>query len=258
MSEPTGDRSGDLSGDLSGLYAVIAGSGFESLAGGATGKPPETEFGAPSACVRELRFGSRIVPYLGRHGDDLAIPAHRVNYRANLAALRQRGVSHVLAVNTVGGIRAAPGALAVPRQLIDYTYGRDHSIYDRHSATLRHIDFSEPLCGSIREAILRAARRAGVPCQDGGVYAVTQGPRLETAAEVDRFERDGADFVGMTLMPEAGIARELGMRYACLSLVVNHAAGRGSKGIYEDIEASLQTAKDKALQVLRAFFDVPD
>jgi purine nucleoside phosphorylase len=258
VSDPSGDPTGDPNGDPSGLYAIIAGSGFESLAGDATGTLPETEFGAPSACVRDLRFGSRIVPYLARHGDDLAIPAHRVNYRANLAALRQRGVSHVLAVNTVGGIHAAPGALAVPRQLIDYTYGRDHSIYDRHSATLRHIDFTEPLCGAIREAILRAARRAGVPCQDGGVYAVTQGPRLETAAEVDRFERDGADFVGMTLMPEAGIACELGMRYACLSLVVNHAAGRGRKGIYEDIEASLQAAKEKALRLLRAFFDVLD
>jgi purine nucleoside phosphorylase len=144
----------------------------------------------------------------------------------------------------------------VPRQLIDYTYGRDHSIHEGKSANLRHVDFTEPFCPVLRTALLGAARHAGVDCHDGGVYAVTQGPRLETAAEIDRLERDGADFVGMTLMPEAGLARELGMRYACLSLIVNDGAGRGEKGIYDDIEASMRTATDRAQSVLRALFRI--
>src|SRR5690606_41710983 len=137
---------------------------------------------------------------------------------------------------------------------IDYTYGRDHSIYDGESATLDHIDFTEPFCGRLRAGLLAAAAAARVACHDGGVYAVTQGPRLETAAEVDRLERDGADFIGMTAMPEAALARELGMRYACLSLIVNQAAGRGEREIHEDIEATTARARERAMRVLAAFF----
>jgi len=237
-------------------YAIIAGSGFAGLAGGQPGRRPLTGFGMPEAPVRELEYGGRRVLYLARHGDAIDVPAHRVNYRANLAALKLSGVSHVLGVNTVGVIRAGlrAGDLAVPDQLIDYTYGRDHSIHEGKSARLEHVDFTEPLSSSLRAGLVAAAGEAGVACHDGGVYAVTQGPRLETAAEIDRLERDGADFVGMTLMPEASIARELGMRYACLSLLVNAAAGRGEKGIYDDIEASMESARRKALDVLQAFF----
>jgi purine nucleoside phosphorylase len=239
---------------------MIAGSGFAGLAGERAGRRPLTEFGMPEAPVRALDYGGRQVLYLARHGDALGVPAHRVNYRANLVALKLLGATRVVAVNTVGGIRPdlCPGDLAVPEQLIDYTYGRDHSIHGDKSARLEHVDFTEPLSGSIRAGLLAAAAEAGVACHDGGVYAVTQGPRLETAAEIDRLERDGADFVGMTLMPEASIARELGMRYACLSLIVNAAAGRGEKGIYEDIEASMESARRKALRVLHVFFTRPD
>lgn len=237
-------------------YAVIAGSGFADLAGGRGGRRPLTAFGLPEAPLRTLEYGGQAVLYLARHGDAIDVPAHRVNYRANLAALKLAGATHVLGLNTVGVIRPGlrAGDLAVPAQLIDYTYGRDHSIHEGKSARLEHVDFTEPLCGDLRRALVAAAGAAGVACHDGGVYAVTQGPRLETAAEIDRLERDGADFVGMTLMPEASLARELGMRYACLSLIVNAAAGRGDKGIYDDIEASMQSAKSKALEVLQAFF----
>lgn len=238
-------------------YAVIAGSGFESFATDTAGQRLDTPFGTPSAGIRQLTYGTCKVSYLARHGEGRHIPAHRVNYRANLAALAGLGVSDVLAVNTVGVIRTglAPGTLAVPAQLLDYTYGRDHSIYEETSATLHHVDFTRPFCDELRAGLLQAGRTAGVACFDGGVYAVTQGPRLETAAEIDRLERDGADFVGMTLMPEAGIARELCMRFACLSLLVNHAAGRSEKGIYEDIETSMESARRQALRVLQAFFD---
>jgi purine nucleoside phosphorylase len=237
-------------------YALIAGSGFAELAGGRPGRRPLTGFGMPEAPVRALEYGQRQVLYLARHGDAIDVPAHRVNYRANLGALKLLGATHVVGVNTVGVIRPtlSPGDLAVPDQLIDYTYGRDHSIHEGKSARLEHVDFTEPLSRSLRAGLVAAAEKAGVACHDGGVYAVTQGPRLETAAEIDRLERDGADFVGMTLMPEASIARELGMRSACLSLVVNAAAGRGEKGIYDDIGVSMESARRKALDVLRAFF----
>jgi purine nucleoside phosphorylase len=143
----------------------------------------------------------------------------------------------------------------VPDQLIDYTWGRDHSIYEGVDK-LEHIDLTNPFSEQLRQEVLKAARRSDLSVHNGGVYAVTQGPRLETAAEVDRLERDGADYVGMTAMPEAALARELGMDYACLSLVVNYAAGRGEKSIHADIEASTITAKMQAMKVLRVFFGV--
>lgn len=237
--------------------ALIAGSGFGDLAGDAPGQVIVTAYGAPSSPVRSLEFAGQAVAVLSRHGDDHSIPPHRINYRANLAALALLGVRQVIALNTVGviapGIR--PGTLAVPGQLIDYTYGRDHSIYDGESGSLDHIDFTEPFSGALRERILHAAAGAGVDCHDGGAYAVTQGPRLETAAEVDRLARDGADFIGMTAMPEAAIARELGLEYACLSLIVNFAAGRGEKTIHADIEDNLTAARNLSLRVLRRLFE---
>jgi 5'-methylthioinosine phosphorylase len=243
----------------SGVFAILAGSGFSDFAGSSPGRVLVTAFGEPSAAVREIEFSGRRVWFLPRHGDLHDIPPHRINYRANLAALKLLNVEHVLALNTVGAISPglAPGQLAVPDQLIDYTYGRDHSIYDGSSASLDHIDFTEPFSGPLRRQILEAARAADVPCHEGGVYAVTQGPRLETAAEVDRLERDGADLVGMTAMPEAAIAKELQMNYACLSLIVNFAAGRGAKAIHEDIEGSLLEAKTSSLRLMQAFFNGP-
>jgi purine nucleoside phosphorylase len=237
-------------------YALIAGTGFHAFGEDAAEHVVDTEFGAPSAPIRELDYDDQRVFLLARHGDDLHIPAHDVNYRANLAALKSLGTNCIIALNTVGVVapRQYPGQLAIPSQLIDYTYGRDHSIYSGDSATLDHIDFTEPFCGILRGQLLRAAAVADTECHDGGVYAVTQGPRLETAAEVDRLERDGADYVGMTAMPEASLAQELGMRYACLSLLVNYAAGRGEKAIHEDIEASTMTAKMQAMKILRSFF----
>jgi purine nucleoside phosphorylase len=238
-------------------FAIIAGSGFSDFAATSPGRDLLTAYGCPSAAVREVEFAGNRVWFLARHGDRHDIPPHRVNYRANLAALKLLEVDRVVAVNTVGVIRPGlvPGQLAVPSQLIDYTYGRDHSIYDGSSASLDHIDFTEPFSAALRGRILSAARAAEVPCHDGGVYAVTEGPRLETAAEIDRLERDGADFVGMTAMPEAAIAREMRMTYACLSLIVNFAAGRGKGTVHEDIEGSLLEAKTRALRVMHLLFD---
>jgi 5'-methylthioinosine phosphorylase len=237
-------------------FAVIAGSGFQALANESEGRAFPTDFGVPSSPIRDLDYGGRTVFLLSRHGDSLLIPPHRINYRANLKALELLGVTDIVALNTVGVIARgfAPGSLAVPDQIIDYTSGRDHSIYDENSASLEHIDFSNPLDSQLRQSLLHAAKAIGVPCHDGGVYAATQGPRLETAAEVNRLETDGADYVGMTAMPEASLSMELGMRFACLSLIVNYAAGRGEKAIHEDIEASTASAREQSMKILNAFF----
>jgi 5'-methylthioinosine phosphorylase len=245
---------------ISGMqYAIIAGSGFRSFGSDSEGVIVSTSFGNPSGPIRELRYDDHTVYFLPRHGDNLRIPPHAINYRANMKALQQLDTDCVIAMNTVGVIKSEiyPGQIVTPHQLIDYTWGRAHSVYDG-DGELDHIDLTNPFSEHLRQELLEAARTADVPIHDGGVYAVTQGPRLETAAEVDRLERDGAGYVGMTAMPEAALARELGMDYACLSLVVNHAAGRGEKSIHADIEASTMTAKMQAMKVLRVFFGVSE
>jgi 5'-methylthioinosine phosphorylase len=236
--------------------AVIAGSGFQSFGADTQVHQVSTEFGAASSPVRELQYGARKVFLLARHGDRLNIPPHRINYRANLAALRSLGVQSVVALNTVGVIIAGrhPGEIAIPDQLIDYTYGRDHSIYDGEMDNLDHIEFTEPFTPQLRQDLYVAAQNSGVAVHVGGVYAVMQGPRLETAAEVNRLERDGADYIGMTAMPEAALARELNMDYACLSLIVNYAAGRSDSAIHADIEASTMTARKQATKILQELF----
>lgn len=237
-------------------FAIIAGSGFESAFGDSKPHRPKTEFGEPSAPVHELIFGERTVYFLARHGVGHVIPPHRINYRANAAALKALGVDAIIALNTVGVIAAGrhPGEVVVPGQLIDYSYGRDHSIYDGNLDNLDHIEFTEPFSAGLRQALLAAARRSGIAVHEDGVYAVTQGPRLETAAEVKRLERDGADYIGMTAMPEASLARELDMEYACLSLIVNYAAGRGQRAIHADIEENMTTAREKAMKILNECF----
>ncbi len=237
-------------------YAIVAGSGLQEMAADSAGQEVNTVFGDPSSPIRELLFGDRSVLFLGRHGDDFLIPPHKINYRANVKALQQLGVDCIIGMNTVGVITADahPGEIALPDQLTDYTHDREHSIYDGTNAIV-NVEFTEPFSGALRKALLAAAAIAKVAVHNGGVYAVTQGPRLETAAEVDRLERDGADFVGMTLMPEAALAMELGMEYASLSLIVNYAAGRSENAIHAEVDASTLAARAKAVAVLAALFD---
>lgn len=237
-------------------YAVIIGSGFPLLKGEGDGRDVTTRFGNASAAIRDLTIEALSVLSIARHGDDHSIPPHAINYRANLAALKELGATNVIALNTVGVVSDVrqSGQLAVPDQIIDYTWGREHTIFDGTDGTVEHIEFTEPFSRDLRVRLMDAAKAAGVDCHDGGVYAATQGPRLETAAEVDRLERDGADYVGMTAMPEAAIAFELGLNYACLALVVNKAAGRGDTPIHEDVEASTETARNEAMDLLRQLF----
>jgi len=191
--------------------------------------PVETPFGPSSRPVQEGHVDGMTLYFLHRHGGAAAIPPHRINYRANLWALNALGAEAAVAINTVGGISPAmrPGRLLIPDQLIDYTWGREHTFDDGDNGELMHIDFSEPYDRSLRMALVAAADAARIAHEGSGVVGITQGPRLETAAEIQRMARDGCDVVGMTGMPEAALARELGMPFASVCMVVNPAAGLG-------------------------------
>ncbi|MGB1882762.1 MAG: S-methyl-5'-thioinosine phosphorylase [Gammaproteobacteria bacterium] len=199
-----------------------------------------TPWGEPSAVLTCGRLSDHEIVFLPRHGPSHRIPPHLINYRANIGALHQLGVSHVVASTAVGGIGPATGEIVIPHQLIDYTYGREHTFSDGTQSQPKHIDFSQPYDEDLRSKLALAAEACEVNVRRHGVYGATQGPRLETAAEINRLERDGCTLVGMTGMPEAALARELGLPYANLSLVVNAAAGRGERTItMEDIEQEL-------------------
>ena len=214
-----------------------------------------TPYGEPSGALTFGNIKHHQVVFLARHGYGHTIPPHLVNYRANLWALHSEGVREVVSVATVGAIHAdlTPGCIVIPDQIIDYTYGRKQTYHDSADAPVTHIDFTLPYSASLRQLCMEAARKAVQPFTDGGVYAAVQGPRLETAAEINRLGRDGATMVGMTGMPEAALARELGLHYAAVCVVANHAAGRGDSqsGIrYEQIEEVLESAMGRVRSIL--------
>lgn len=212
----------------------------------------ETPYGAPSASLLYGRIhGIRLI-FLARHGTAHTIPPHRINYRANMWALKQAGVRSVVAIAAVGGIAQwlPPAQVAVPSDLIDYTYGRSHTYSSDAADELRHIEFTAPYSERVRRELLHAALSQRIDVAEGGILAVTQGPRLETAAEVRRLQGDGCDMIGMTGMPEAALARELGMDYACLAVCVNWAAGLGHGSIHGEIEKSVEQGIARVRQIL--------
>ncbi|MDG2315665.1 MAG: S-methyl-5'-thioinosine phosphorylase [Gammaproteobacteria bacterium] len=231
----------------------IVGSAFSTLELEIVSRSPtKTPFGIPSSPVLEIAIDDCRVPCIFRHGENAQIPPHMINYRANLWALREHGVRQCLGLSAVGTMdqRFAPGELAVPEQIIDYTWGRDHTFSDGN-AELEHVDFTNPFDDSFRASILEAAKASDCLIR-GGVYGVTQGPRLETASEIDRLERDGCTMVGMTGMPEAGLAREIGMKYAICAMAVNYAAGRGNEGtsIHNQFKQYTPQAIEQLLRLL--------
>jgi 5'-methylthioadenosine phosphorylase len=240
------------------MLAIIGGTGLTQLANLEVSRRQvvRTPYGEPSG---PLTFGAiRGVPviFLARHGYSHTIPPHQVNYRANLWALKEQGAGEVVSVVSVGGIRKdlGPGKIVVPNQIVDYTWGRMNTFFESE-APVKHIDFTEPYTGELRARLLAAARRSGETAVDGAVYAATQGPRLETAAEIDRLEKDGADIVGMTGMPEATLAREIDVPYAAIAVVINHAAGRGTsaKGVrLQEIEEVLKDALARVRKIIEA------
>ena len=212
------------------MLAVIGGSGLSQLANLDVSHREvlRTPYGEPSGAVTFGQICGRPVAFLARHGYGHTIPPHEVNYRANIWALAQRGALAIVSVASVGSIRAdlKPGDIVIPHQIIDYTWGRKSTFHEGPGCTLTHIDFTEPYDRALRERLIAAATATGISVSLGAVYAATQGPRLETAAEINRYERDGVDVVGMTGMPEAALAREIGVPYAAISVVSNYAAGR--------------------------------
>jgi len=213
---------------------------------------PAGSWGAPSAVPRAWQVGAHELLFLPRHGVDGRIPPHRVNYRANIDLLATWSPDAVVAMNAVGAIEAQYdfGGLVVPEQLIDYTYGRAHTYFDDRRSETEYIDFTNPYDDKIRLSLIKAAAAGEIPLSGEGTCGITQGPRLETAAEIDRLERDGCTLVGMTGMPEAALARERGLPYASLCLVVNAAAGRGDQPIHADIGRHLQTALTAAHRLI--------
>jgi 5'-methylthioadenosine phosphorylase len=237
--------------------AVIGGSGLSKLASLeiTQRKVVRTPYGEPSGALTFGAIRGRGMVFLARHGYGHTIAPHEVNYRANLWALKEENVSGVVSVASVGGIRrdVAPGTLLVPDQIIDYTWGRRSTFFEGAGAPVTHIDFTEPYTQSLRQRILAAARACGEKVVDGGTYAATQGPRLESAAEINRLERDGACIVGMTGMPEAALARELGLEYAAIAVSANYAAGRGESEHavpMERIEAVLGEAMGRVRRII--------
>ena len=200
-----------------------------------------------------MLFGKEVV-FLARHGYGHTIPPHKINYRANIWALQHVGVSNIIAIAAVGGIRndMVPGRLIIPDQIIDYTASRKNTFFEDGLTQVVHIDFTFPYDDTLRQRLLKGCHAAQLDVCEGGTYGVTQGPRLETAAEIDRMERDGCAMVGMTGMPEAALARELGLSYATCAVSVNWAAGRGGGSIIkmEEIEATVKTGMEKVRELL--------
>lgn len=245
------------------MIGIIGGTGLTQLRGLeiTERKWLETPYGEPSAAVSfghiaEKDKNGQHLAFLARHGDPHHIPPHLINYRANISALQQVGVNKIVAVYAVGGIHPllGPAELAVPDQIIDYTYGREHTLFDSGSKVLEHVDFSFPYDQGLRSALIRSAQDLGITVLPNGTYGATQGPRLESAAEIQRYKRDGCDMIGMTGMPEAALAREYGIEFASLALSVNWAAGL-SKSIItmEDIERAIEQGMGKVHQILRYF-----
>ncbi len=245
------------------MLAILGGSGLTSLSNldDIRQEVVRTPYGEPSGALTFGTLGGKPLVFLARHGYGHTIPPHRVNYRANLWALHHAGACGVVSVASVGGIRAdlKPGDLVLPDQIIDYTWGRQSTYFDGENTPVTHIDFTHPYDEPLRVAIADAARLAGVGLKVGGVYAATQGPRLESAAEINRLERDGADVVGMTAMPEAALARELALPYAAINVVANYAAGRADSahGIQlAALEPILREALGRVRSILERLVEV--
>ena len=242
------------------VIGIIGGTGLNRLASAThPAERVDTPYGSASVVPQIGRIGDQTVIFLARHGQPHRIAPHLINYRANVWLLRELGATALLATNAVGSIANAmvPGDLLIPHQIIDYTWGRSHTYMD--SQPLQHVDFSVPYDAALRDRLRLAALELELDCSvfNAGVYGCTQGPRLESAAEIDRMARDGCDVVGMTGMPEAGLARELGLPYAAVCLSVNRAAGRGDGPLVEaDIIRVAQQGMSRVERLIARFIEI--
>jgi len=239
------------------VFGVISGSGLYDIPGLEISDTTEitTPYGAPSDAYRLGRLSGKEIAFLPRHGARHSLQPHRINYRANLWGFRELGVDRIISIGAVGGISSdmKPGTIALPDQLLDHTGGRDSTFYDRDEVV--HIDFTEPFCRDLRSYLMRAAEDSGVEYLGHGNYICTNGPRLETAAEIKAFGLLGADIVGMTAMPEAVLARELGICLAGISVVTNYAAGiTNNKLTSSEVVETMQASSSRLKLLLAAFF----
>lgn len=239
------------------MLGIIGGTGLTQLANlEITHRQViRTPYGEPSGALTFGKIKEHEVVFLARHGYGHSIPPHEVNYRANMWALHSQGVKNIVSVAAVGAINPdyKPGSIVIPDQIIDYTHGRKATYFEGNGQPVTHVDFTQPYCEKMRQQCMQAASLAGEPFFDGGVYAAVQGPRLETAAEINRLDRDGATMVGMTGMPEAVLARELGMCYAAIAVVANYSAGRNSSRhaiSFEEINAVLKETMQRVRTIL--------
>lgn len=238
--------------------AVIGGTGLSriqelEIIGSQTVKTP---YGTPSADYLLGKLHGKKVIFLSRHGNPHTLAPHKINYRANIWGLKELGVTQIIAVAAVGGItkRMAPAYLAIPDQIIDYSYGREHTFFAEADEAVKHIDFTYPYSQTLRAGLINAAAAINIAISPIATYGCTQGPRLETAAEIQRMARDGCDLVGMTGMPEAVLARELGLSYAAIAVVANWAAGKSEGEItMAEIERHLEKGMANAVELLKAF-----
>jgi len=235
--------------------AIIGGTGLSTMASLEIIRREivQTPYGEPSAPLSYGKIGDSDVIFLPRHGYGHTLPPHKINYRANIHALKEAGVTHVLAVAAVGGIRNDMQAkrIVAPDQIIDYTRGRVSTFFEESLKHVTHIDFSYPYSQYIRDKIIAASKKLDIDVAETATYAATEGPRLETAAEIAMLERDGCDIVGMTGMPEACLARELGLEYACLAVVANLAAGKSKEDLtMEMIEENLKAGMENTQKIV--------
>lgn len=244
------------------MIGIIGGTGLTQLANLEITRRQivRTPYGEPSGPLTFGRIGGNEVVFLARHGYGHTLSPHEINYRANLWALHDKGVTRVLAVCSVGGISAdlRAGTIALPDQIIDYTWGRPSTFFEGAEQPVTHIDFTCPYDEPTRQMVAESARSVKESVVEGGTYAAVQGPRLETKAEIDRLERDGATMVGMTGMPEAALARELKLAYAALAVVVNPAAGRGSNAravSFEDIGRVVEETMGRVRRIAAALVE---
>lgn len=238
--------------------AIIGGTGLTLLGGLNIIKREQlsTPYGAPSSEFLTGELNHRPVVFLARHGNPHALPPHRINYRANIFGLKQLGIEQIVAVAAVGGITEdmTPAHIAIPDQIIDYSYGRKHTFFEDEGEPVTHIDFTYPYSQNLRARLITAAAAANIKVTPLGAYGCTQGPRLETAAEIRRMERDGCDMVGMTGMPEAVLAKELGIDYACIAVIANWAAGKTAGEItMAEIERHLHKGMADTGAILKTF-----
>jgi len=238
--------------------AIIGGTGLSQIADlEISGKKRlTTPYGDPSAAYVTGRIAGTAVIFLARHGNPHNIPPHRINYRANIWGLKELGATTVIAAAAVGGItqEMSPGRIVIPAQLIDYSYGREHTYFADDLQQVIHIDFTNPYHEPLRQRLLQAADKTGIPVCPRGVYGCTQGPRLETAAEIQRMQHDGCDLVGMTGMPEAALAQELELDYAACAVVANWAAGKSESAItMAEIEHNLEQGMTDMLKLLHQY-----